>query len=90
MIIQGPDNTTIEAGQTVSLTCIVTGLPSPEITWLFSGAAIPRDFVGNNPSNFSFEVAPLHTGIYQCQAVNEVGQATSPPAFLRVYGKASW
>jgi hypothetical protein len=89
VITDGPKNTTIETGQTVSLVCIVDGLPSPEITWLFADdtgtVVVPSDFVGNNPSNFSFEVAPLHSGFYQCEAVNEVGQATSPSAFLQVY-----
>lgn len=87
VIIQGPENATVEAGQTVSLICVADGQPTPRISWFFNGDAIPDNFV-LDPSNFTLtEVAPVNSGFYHCEAVNEVGQARSASAFLHVYGK---
>ncbi|KAE9413053.1 hypothetical protein Angca_003753, partial [Angiostrongylus cantonensis] len=72
----------IPEGAEMTLTCVVIGFPSPDITWLKNGKRLTRE-----DSNMRCDdgvctltipvTAVSNAGIYTCVAVNEYGTATS-------------
>ena len=60
------------AGDSITFTCNVTGIPTPTVTWYFNGARLS----GGGASGNSLTISPTtvsHTGMYQCFASNLVG-----------------
>ena len=88
-----PQNTTDKEGATVTLSCNVTGNPTPTITWLKNGS--PINTSGNSRISFTEQNAKLiitkvsreDSGEYQCVANNSLGNVTSRAATLDVQCK---
>ncbi|PNF21232.1 hypothetical protein B7P43_G04189 [Cryptotermes secundus] len=87
---------TLQPGPDVSLKCIATGQPTPQIYWKLDGFPLPQNdrFVigqyvtvaGDVISHVNISrVAVEDGGTYECAAENRVGRATHS-APLRVYG----
>ena len=61
--------------QRVTFTCVVSGIPTPTVTWYHNGAQLSAGGVisisGNSLTISSLTVG--HTGMYQCFANNVVG-----------------
>ncbi|XP_069693342.1 cell adhesion molecule Dscam2-like [Periplaneta americana] len=87
---------TLQPGPDVSLKCIATGQPTPQIYWKLDGFPLPQNdrFVigqyvtvaGDVISHVNIsKVAVVDGGTYECAAENRVGRTTHS-APLRVYG----
>lgn len=64
----------------LTLSCIVGGVPIPEVTWYKNEQAFASRFVSyeNRTAKFVVESTTVTTaGTYRCHAVNEVGEASS-------------
>lgn len=63
-------------GQTVQLTCTITGDPHPTVTWYHDGAVLTNPQLSNNDSTLTLSpVLKSHEGIYVCRAVNNLGSS---------------
>ncbi|XP_022809277.1 peroxidasin homolog [Stylophora pistillata] len=93
-ILLSPVNQSVIDGDPVNFTCSASGVPTPNITWTFSGGKLQ---LGNNQKNFdrdlfmeSFLEMPRTTkemeGTYKCTAENKAN-TTSSSATLQVFGK---
>ncbi|XP_076346768.1 cell adhesion molecule Dscam1-like isoform X3 [Tachypleus tridentatus] len=87
---------TIQPGPSVSLHCIVSGTPLPQVTWSVDGIPVRDDervrvgdFVSRNGNIISHvNISYTHVedgGLYTCTAQNEVGKIQNS-ARLNVYG----
>nr|XP_055041763.1 hemicentin-1 isoform X2 [Misgurnus anguillicaudatus] len=74
------EEVTIVRGNTATFTCIADGTPSPTITWLRNGAALPKDShlsLFNQNATLRISLAKVnHTGRYTCTARNQAGDAS--------------
>ena len=62
-------------GDSITFTCNVAGIPTPDVTWYFNGArrnAGGGISISGNTLTIS-SMAVEHTGMYQCFASNLVG-----------------
>ena len=83
-------------GQSVTFTCVVSGIPTPTVTWYFNGAELSAGGVisisGNSPNVsvlFLSSLAVNQTGIYQCFASNVVGRTQASWALqVRISGES--
>nr|CAD7426255.1 unnamed protein product [Timema monikensis] len=87
----------IQPGPSVSLKCVASGNPTPNIKWTLDGYPLPlneRFVIGQYVPMYGdvishVNITSVHVqegGTYQCSAVNRVGEA-SHSAQLNVYGK---
>ncbi|XP_016146102.1 hemicentin-1-like [Sinocyclocheilus grahami] len=71
------EEVTVVRGNTASFICIADGTPSPTITWLRNGAAMPKHAhlsLLNQNSTLQISHARVnHTGRYTCTAHNQAG-----------------
>ena len=78
-----PANKTCVQGENVTLTCNVSGIPLPEVTWTFEGrGGTANSFVGDLEL---YNVQNTEQGIYTCVAENEAGKIEGK-VFLTVDG----
>uniref|UniRef100_A0A8C1K3P7 Hemicentin-1 n=1 Tax=Cyprinus carpio TaxID=7962 RepID=A0A8C1K3P7_CYPCA len=74
------EEVTVVSGNTASFICIADGMPSPTITWLKNGAAMPKDahlsLLNQNSTLQIFHARVNHTGRYTCTAHNQAGDAS--------------
>ena len=68
-------------GQSVTFTCVVSGIPTPTVTWYHNGVQLSVGgaiSISRNSPNVSVlsisSLAVEDTGIYQCFASNVVGR----------------
>jgi hypothetical protein len=80
---QPVSNLTVQAGQTITLTFAVNGIPTPTIQWQRNGVNIP----GANSQTLTINGATAaDAGTYTAVAFNQVGTITSSPSFVSVVG----
>nr|XP_024216654.1 neurotrimin [Halyomorpha halys] len=72
----------VELHQEITLTCIVTGVPAPNITWTFKGEEIPLLSMRND-LRFTASSSKM-SGEYACIATNGVGDLASASIVVRV------
>ncbi|XP_028823701.1 hemicentin-1 isoform X1 [Denticeps clupeoides] len=76
-IQSGPESASVHVNRSVLLECVVSGHPTPRITWRKHGAVL----AGNNPRYTFGDDGSLHirsaqvtdTGLYLCMANNQAG-----------------
>ena len=79
-IIQFKEHSVFFIGNTITLTCIASGNPTPKIKWLFKGKLLPPNvpgyrMVGNNHETLIVErAASMNGGKYSCLAENDGGR----------------
>lgn len=66
--------------QSITLTCVVNGVPIPEVTWYRNGAVLKEKTITyeNGAAKYVIKKTTIETsGTYTCKAVNEVGSVES-------------
>ena len=79
--ISKPANKTINEKETVTFTCIVSGNPTPTITWFRGGQTTG---IGKT---LSFPVFRNQSGYYLCVAYNDLNVTLNASAYLEVHCK---
>ncbi|KFB36534.1 hypothetical protein ZHAS_00003679 [Anopheles sinensis] len=67
-------------GQSVTLSCIVTGVPVPDVAWFRNGQPLKQDVVSyeNGCAKYTLKSTTAESGAtYVCRATNEVGSVES-------------
>ena len=82
-----PVNETCVQGENVTLTCDVSGIPTPEVTWTFSGGGIPANSRKISDGLVLYNVlnTERYEGVYTCHVQNVAGEIEGR-VFLTVYG----
>jgi len=92
-----PQDAQAFAGEQVELSCEVTGLPRPQITWMHNTQEVGGGSGGEEEQQARAEILPSGSllirsveasdmGIYQCIARNEMDELRSQPVRLVVNG----
>lgn len=87
-IQKDPEDITVNFGEAVMFTCVVTGDPTPDIIWLRDSNEIPIDGtryeVMDNGTLMLHDISESDTGYFECMAKNQVGEVHSKPARMTV------
>uniref|UniRef100_A0A182JJK3 Titin-like n=1 Tax=Anopheles atroparvus TaxID=41427 RepID=A0A182JJK3_ANOAO len=70
----------IGLGQSVTLSCIVTGVPVPDVAWFRNGQPLKQDVVSyeNGCARYTLKSVTVESGAaYVCRATNELGSVES-------------
>ena len=95
VIDKDSSDTDLEPGQGAFIDCAVTGLPHPRIEWFVTdeegrqwqlNTTVGDHYVLHTERLELVDVTQLQTGVYQCQAQNELGTDTKR-AIVRVEGQ---
>lgn len=75
-IMEGPQETLTNEGESLVLRCMTRGYPKPSIYWMINGADTRWDplIKSNGTSLFIESVQKKHAGIVQCFAKNDAGE----------------
>lgn len=91
MILNHPqNNTSALTGQSVIISCNISALPRPEVTWLRDNDTVEYDHrveLLEDGSLYISNVMLIDDGLYQCVATNVNGSAESDFGMLSVSGK---
>merc|ERR1712025_441915 len=79
-------NVVVKKGSSVSIKCVASGNPRPEVTW---SKVNEVDVVGKGEIMHLTQVNRHHQGVYQCTASNGVGKTAVSQINLRVLHKPS-
>merc|ERR1719461_2264388 len=77
-------NVVVKKGSSVTVKCVATGNPRPEVTW---SKVNEVDVVGTGEIMELAQVTRHHQGVYQCSAYNGVGSRAVSQINLRVLCK---
>ena len=84
-VIKAPDNVTVDRGQDARFSCVMGGLPSPQIKWVREGGAV--SYVSAAEEDAAVlrikNVSETEAGRYVCEAENIAGE-TSVGASLSI------
>ena len=95
MIDKDSSDTDLEPGQGAFIDCAVTGLPHPRIEWFMTdeeghqwqlNTTVGDHYILHTERLELVDVTQLQSGMYQCQAENELGTDTKR-ATVRVEGQ---
>ena len=89
---------TAYVGTDVTLTCLVSGIPRPSVTWIKNGLPWKGEGSTNavlqahgNEHTIHFQnVTQKEAGLYECHAENTLGKATSSIVYVKVLGKSDY
>lgn len=87
-----PPRQTVGQGNTLTLTCVVTGSPEPSVRWSRVGGELgPNHQVQGNVLRIQ-QAVPSDRGLYVCTTENRAGsaQASSIVEVERKYTKQEW
>ena len=69
-------NMTFQGGQNITLRCLATGYPPPDIRWTKDGRDLPpspRTLIRDNGQLVILDATEDNEGIYTCTAINAAG-----------------
>lgn len=77
-ILRGPNSTLTNEGDPLTLECVATGHPQPEIYWLFNGedASLDNETQLEHNRLRIHHVQKRHAGVVQCFARNQLGEVS--------------
>lgn len=93
VIERPPEDTAVEIGRIVQMTCFVSGVPMPEIKFYHNNAdVVLNDRVSQINSSIGSvllitNVIAADQGTYYCEATNVVDTTKSPSAVLIVFSE---
>ena len=67
------DRERLVGGGSVTYICEVEGIPTPTVTWYHNGGDVPDGVSVNSNQLTIAEPQVSHSGVYQCQATNIIG-----------------
>ncbi|XP_053356547.1 cell adhesion molecule-related/down-regulated by oncogenes isoform X1 [Clarias gariepinus] len=79
VIVKGLSDQLVKPGSSVQFSCLTSGNPAPNITWLFNSSPVfssPRLQISNSILHI-FSVTAQDQGMYQCVLDNRIGSAQS-------------
>ena len=90
MIVTHPQDTSVLTGESVTISCNITALPRPMVTWLMNNDTVEYDQrlqLLEDGSLYISNVMLTDDGIYQCIATNINGSVESDYGMVEVSGK---
>lgn len=90
MIVTHPQDTSVLTGESVTISCNITALPRPMVTWLKDNETIEYDRrlqLLEDGSLYISNVMLADVGLYQCMATNINGSVESDYGMVEVSGK---
>ena len=92
MIVTHPQNVSVLTGESVTISCNITALPRPEVTWLRDDEIVEynqRLQLLEDGSLYISDVMLTDDGLYQCVATNVNGSVESDYGMVEVSGKTT-
>ena len=90
MIVTYPQDTSVLTGDSVTISCNITALPRPMVTWLRDNETVEYDQrlqLLEDGSLYISNVMLADDGLYQCMATNINGSVESEYGMVEVSGK---
>ena len=81
-ITEAPTNIYEVMGSEVSLSCVATGVPQPNITWYKDDVLLPNQIT---PLLIIQDLRVDTRGLYRCEATNELG-SRNVTAYVKIKG----
>ena len=82
--IQPKEGTPAEEGFTKTLICKTSSIPRPTYRWLKDDVYLSQNSTSTAWTFRILSLARNDTGVYRCEATNELGSVLSAPANLKV------
>lgn len=84
-----PENNAVEVGRTLSLSCLSTGIPDPNVTFFHNSIEVKLDIRIIQQGHFLVitNAGESDSGEYSCIAENVAGVEQSDPARLVIFSK---
>ena len=90
MIVTHPQNTSVLTRESVTISCNITALPRPIVTWVKDNETVEYDQrlqLLEDGSLYISNVMLADEGLYQCMATNINGSVESDYGMVEVSGK---
>ena len=90
MIVTHPQNISVLTGESVTISCNITALPRPEVSWSRDDETVEYDQrlqLLEDGSLYISNVMLTDDGLYQCAATNVNGSVESDYGMVEVSGK---
>jgi hypothetical protein len=87
--LKAGDDVTAIAGTEVTIQCLASGVPDPEVTWYYNGEVCPKSYLSFYGYGVSFHnkaILSSDSGNYTCVASNAFG-SVSVTSSLHVIGR---
>ena len=83
MVDPGPESAVVNFYDPLTLVCLISGSPKPNIVWYRDGREVARE--GSSLLRIE-EILLSDQGTYTCTATNSEGSVASAPAYVRLNG----